>query len=57
LSGVGQRRSAFGGLGCRLGLLIDRAYVFATFQGDDVIISPTFPGLKLTAAEVLRAGR
>jgi hypothetical protein len=41
----------------QVGTLIDRAYVFATFQGDDVIISPTFPGLKLTAAEVLRAGR
>jgi Uma2 family endonuclease len=37
--------------------LTDRVYDFATFQDDDVIISPTFPGLKLTAAEVLRAGR
>jgi Uma2 family endonuclease len=46
-----------GRLWVRVGTLTDRAYVFATFQGDDVIISPTFPGLKLTAAEVLRAGR
>jgi hypothetical protein len=37
--------------------LTDRAYVFATFQDDDVVILPTFPGLKLTAAAVLRAGR
>ncbi len=41
----------------RVGTLTDRAYVFATFQGDDVIISPTFPGLKLTAAQVLSAER
>jgi Uma2 family endonuclease len=40
----------------QVGTLIDLADIFATFQGDDVIISPTFPGLKLTAAEVLRAG-
>jgi Uma2 family endonuclease len=41
----------------RVGTLIDRVYVFATFQGDDAILSPRFPGLKLTAAAVLRAGR
>jgi Uma2 family endonuclease len=40
----------------RVGTLTDRAYIFATFQGKNVIISPTFPGLKLTAA-VLRAGQ
>jgi hypothetical protein len=36
--------------------LTDRAYNFATFQDGDVITSPTFPGLKLMAVEVLRAG-
>lgn len=27
------------------------------FQGNQPIVSPTFPGLKLTAAQVLRAGK
>ena len=32
-------------------------YAIATFKGDEPIVSPTFPELKLTAAIVLAAGR
>ena len=32
-------------------------YAIATFKGEDAIVSPTFPELKLTAAIVLAAGR
>ena len=32
-------------------------YTIATFKGEDAIVSPTFPELKLTAAIVLAAGR
>jgi Uma2 family endonuclease len=32
-------------------------YKVQRLTGDDAIVSPTFPGLKLTAAQVLRAGR
>jgi Uma2 family endonuclease len=36
-----------------VGTLVSGAYQFQTFQGDDAIVSPTFPELKLTAAQVL----
>jgi Uma2 family endonuclease len=36
-----------------VGTLISGAYQFATFRGDQPIISPTFPEFKLTAAQVL----
>ncbi len=39
-----------------VGTLADGAYQYQAFQGDAVIQSPTFPGLKLTAAQVLRVG-
>jgi Uma2 family endonuclease len=39
----------------KVGTLTDEAYQFATYRGDDVIISPTFPELALTAAQVLGA--
>jgi Uma2 family endonuclease len=39
----------------KVGTLINGRYQFATFQGDDAIVSPTFPELKLTAAIVLGA--
>jgi Uma2 family endonuclease len=32
-------------------------YQFKTFQGDDAIVSNSFPSLNLTALQVLRAGR
>lgn len=40
----------------RVGRLVDRAYQFQDFMGDRVIVSPTFPGLGLTAEQLLRAG-
>ena len=40
-----------------VGTLVDDVYQFVTFQGDDAIVSPTFPKLDLTAAQVLSAGR
>ncbi len=39
----------------KIGTLTDGAYQFATYQGNEVIVSPTFPKLKLTAAQVLTA--
>jgi Uma2 family endonuclease len=36
--------------------LMNDEYQEATFTGKQTIVSPTFPGLKLTAAEVLTAG-
>jgi Uma2 family endonuclease len=36
--------------------LVDGDYQEATFTGEQVIISPTFPGLSLTAEQVLNAG-
>ena len=36
-----------------IGTLINSAYLFETFTGNTAIVSPTFPELKLTAAEVL----
>ena len=40
-----------------VGTLVDDAYQFVTFQGDDAIVSPTFSQLELTATQVLSAGR
>jgi Uma2 family endonuclease len=40
-----------------VGTLVDGAYEFETFAGEDAIVSPSFPGLKVTAIEVLKAGR
>ena len=37
--------------------LVNGEYEIQTLRGDRSIISPTFPGLKLTAEQVLRAGR
>ena len=39
----------------RVGTLIEGQYQFATFMGNDAIVSPTFPELELTAAIVLGA--
>jgi Uma2 family endonuclease len=39
-----------------IGLLVDGAYVVQQLRGDDAIVSSIFPGLKLTAAQVLGAG-
>jgi len=41
----------------QIGTLVGAAYQFATFQGEETIVSPTFPALNLTAAQVLSAGR
>jgi Uma2 family endonuclease len=40
-----------------IGTLTNGAYQYQTFRGDEAIVSPTFPILKLTAAQVLTAGR
>jgi Uma2 family endonuclease len=36
--------------------LVDRTYQVQRFQGDQVVISPTFPDLNLTATQILKAG-
>ena len=41
----------------QVGTLTDGAYQFETFTGEQVIKSPTFPALNLTAVQVLMAGR
>ncbi len=41
----------------RVGILVNGSYQFQDSTGNQAIISPTFPGLKLTAIEVLTAGR
>ena len=41
----------------QVGTLTDGSYQFETFTCEDAIVSPTFPGLNLTAAIVLAAGR
>lgn len=41
----------------RVGTLTNDTYQFKTFQGEDRILSPTFPNLALTTEQVLRAGR
>lgn len=38
-------------------MLVDGEYEIQQFRGNQTIISPTFPDLKLTAEQVLRAGR
>ncbi|NJN49064.1 MAG: Uma2 family endonuclease, partial [Alkalinema sp. RL_2_19] len=40
----------------KIGILIDDSYQFQDFTGNQVLQSPTFPGLKLTAAQVLGEG-
>jgi Uma2 family endonuclease len=40
----------------KVGTLTSGAYKFRSFKGKQAIVSPTFPGLKLTAEQVLRAG-
>jgi Uma2 family endonuclease len=40
----------------KIGTLTDGVYQFQDFTGNQVIQSPTFPGLTLTAAQVLTAG-
>lgn len=37
--------------------LVDGEYEIQQFRSSQTIVSPTFPGLKLTAEQVLRAGR
>jgi len=41
----------------KVGTLVSGSYQFATFQGNEPIVSPTFPELKLTAAIVLARGK
>jgi Uma2 family endonuclease len=41
----------------KIGTLTDGAYQFQDFTGQDEIVSPTFPGLTLTAHQILTAGR
>jgi Uma2 family endonuclease len=38
----------------KVGILTDGEYQFATYRGDDAIVSPAFPELALTAARVLK---
>jgi Uma2 family endonuclease len=38
-------------------LLVEGEYEIQLLRGDDAIVSPTFPELRLTAAQVLSAGR
>jgi Uma2 family endonuclease len=39
----------------KVGTLVSDAYAFQTFQGSEAIVSPTFPELTLTAAQILQA--
>ena len=41
----------------RVGTLTGGVYQFQTFTGEELIISPTFPALNLTATQVLEIGR
>jgi Uma2 family endonuclease len=41
----------------KIGTLTNGEYQFQDFTGDDAIVSPGFPALKLTAGQVLTAGR
>ena len=41
----------------KVGILNDDVYQFETFMGEQMIKSPNFPVLNLTAAQVLAAGR
>lgn len=38
-------------------MLVDEEYEMQQFRGNQTIVSPTFPDLKLTAEQVLKAGR
>jgi Uma2 family endonuclease len=38
----------------QVGSLVNGAYLFTTFQGNNLVISPIFPDLNLAAAQVLR---
>jgi Uma2 family endonuclease len=38
-------------------VLVNGQYEIQQLRGDEPIVSPTFPGLKLTAAQLLNAGR
>lgn len=38
-----------------VGTLSDGVYQYQAFRGEETIVSPTFPGLNLTAVQVLRA--
>lgn len=38
-------------------MLVDEEYEIQQFRGNQTIVSPTFPNLKLTAEQVLKAGR
>jgi Uma2 family endonuclease len=40
----------------QVGTLVDGAYAFETFTDKDAIVSPSFPGLTITADDVLTAG-
>jgi Uma2 family endonuclease len=40
-----------------VGRLTNGEYNYVGFEGNQAIVSPTFPGLKLTAEQVLRAGK
>ncbi len=37
--------------------LVDEEYTIQQFRGNQTMVSATFPNLKLTAAQVLKAGR
>jgi Uma2 family endonuclease len=37
-----------------IGTLVEGKYQMRQFRGDEIIISPTFPGFNLTAAQVLK---
>ncbi len=37
--------------------LVDNQYQVQRFQGDSIVLSPTFPDLQLTAQQILAAGR
>lgn len=41
----------------KIGSLINGAYQFADFTGNQCILSPTFPQLNLTAEQILNVGR
>jgi Uma2 family endonuclease len=41
----------------QVGTLTDSAYQFQIFKGSNAIVSPTFPGLAVTAVQILERGR
>jgi Uma2 family endonuclease len=41
----------------KVGILNNGAYQFETFCEEQTIVSPTFPGLTLTATQILNVGR